>query len=57
MICSCGLQVEFTSATAVGPMLSDFAYLFLVNCKHCHSTRAALLWEAADDDEQPIAAE
>jgi hypothetical protein len=56
MTCGCGRRVEFTPATAVGPMVSDYSYLFLVNCA-CGSTRAALIWEAADDDEEPIAAE
>jgi hypothetical protein len=56
MICSCGLRVQFTPETAVGAMVSDYSYLFLANCA-CGSTRAAVLWDAEDDEFEAIAAE
>jgi hypothetical protein len=61
VICSCGCRVYFTPANVVGPAIFSFAYLLLLNCVDCGSTRAAVLWEAENEDieseEQPLAAE
>jgi hypothetical protein len=58
--CSCGRRAAPTPGNIVGPAVYDFAYLLLFNCD-CGSTRAAILWEAADEDleseERPLAAE
>jgi hypothetical protein len=58
MTCSCGRTVSPTPENVVGPAIFPFAYLLLFNCE-CASTRAAVLWEAADEDieSEPIAAE
>lgn len=59
MICSCGRRCSPTPSNVVGPAIMEFAYLLLFNCT-CGSTRAAVLYEAADeaeDEEEAQAAE
>jgi len=64
--CSCGSTVVFSAQSYIGtqfyrdePSGDAWLALALFNCAACGSTRAAILHDAADDDEQltAIAAE
>lgn len=62
MKCICGKPLAFTPATVNGAAVFPDCYLLLVTCAHCHSTRAAVMWESEEvalesSDEEPLAAE
>jgi len=56
--CGCGATIAISPATYNHTQVFEgVAVLVCFDCAACGTTRAVATWEAADDDEQPIAAE